>query len=429
MTDAWVISDVHLGGGPTDPLEDFRADDALVAFVDNLERGSTLVLNGDIVEFVQAPPAPTDDYFDGLPSHLLWTANVSVGKLKTVLRAHHAVFNALGTFVADNDGRVIFTIGNHDLDFAFAETQTELRRALGNPPSDRFDFVVGQWRHNDVVIQHGHQATPENCPAQPNDFVHTFERRGRREDYLERVWGTDFLLQWYNAFELTHPYADNVKPTSSALFGALTATPRLVGLRDFLRLLVFLKRRGLPPAILGAVLETSPELDAATVVGSVETPEWQAVLIDSDPQELDAAIDLLTAEERAVLAAAGDVELPEPDPLDQRETAETLGLFTSSREHGAAHRLLAMGGTEAVVFGHTHKMVDGALGNRLYNPGCWIPHLDLADPAVKQRVAEIGFCEELVRDGSLYTSTLRAVRVREGTTRSKVELVTIHEDR
>jgi hypothetical protein len=63
------------------------------------------------------------------------------------------------------------------------------------------------------------------------------------------------------------------------------------------------------------------------------------------------------------------------------------------------------------VFGHTHKIVDGGLRGRLFNPGTWIPHLDLRNDAVRQRIKAEGLTLAMLDDRSLYVTDRRAVHL------------------
>ena len=74
------------------------------------------------------------------------------------------------------------------------------------------------------------------------------------------------------------------------------------------------------------------------------------------------------------------------------------------------------------VFGHTHDIVDGELKGTLFNPGTWIAHLDTKSPAVKQKRESL---RELVEDGRLFTTELRAVHVAFDGEEAKVELETV----
>ena len=69
-----------------------------------------------------------------------------------------------------------------------------------------------------VGAGHGDAFTPENSPKDPHSFVHDGPNG---ETYLERVWGTDFLLHFFNELELEHRYVDNVKPTIRLAWHAL----------------------------------------------------------------------------------------------------------------------------------------------------------------------------------------------------------------
>src|ERR1700730_18354068 len=94
---AFVISDLHIGGGPADPqLEDFEQDDAFVKFLDAIAHdGTTLIINGDFIDFIQIPPYTTPK-----PAYLLWTVQASMQKLQSAVAAHPGSFDALKRFIA-----------------------------------------------------------------------------------------------------------------------------------------------------------------------------------------------------------------------------------------------------------------------------------------------------------------------------------------
>lgn len=63
------------------------------------------------------------------------------------------------------------------------------------------------------------------------------------------------------------------------------------------------------------------------------------------------------------------------------------------------------------MFGHTHAVVDGELDGRLYNPGTWLPSLDLGAAHVKAKLAAEGISLEMLRDERLYAVARRLVRI------------------
>ena len=80
--EAYVISDLHLGSGPGDALEDFFADEQLATFVVAMQPAeTTLVINGDFVDFAQIEPLDPST----LPDGLLWDEDTSLLKLEKAL--------------------------------------------------------------------------------------------------------------------------------------------------------------------------------------------------------------------------------------------------------------------------------------------------------------------------------------------------------
>ncbi|HET9443834.1 MAG TPA: hypothetical protein VFO65_10945 [Acidimicrobiales bacterium] len=404
MTEAFVVSDLHLGGGAADPLEDFEQDALFAAFVRSMARpGSTLIINGDFVDFAQLEPLTVE----GVPSHLLWPEEASLAKLDTALAGHPDCFRALGELAAAG-GEIRVVAGNHDLDFVWDGVQRRLREVLGNPDAAGLSFVIGATAYEGVHVEHGYSFTPENCPRRPTEFVH--DGPGGRP-YLERVWGTDFLLGFFNHLEKQHRYVDNVKPTIKLAWHALRR--RWIPARAIVALAVAVKRAGIPWDAIPTVLDAG-EASRAALLESFADPEWQQLALEvvSDPelgQEVEDAIRALPPEDRGVLLGGTPVEIGEPM---EAQGAEVLGVFrNTTREERAARRALKQPGTTHVVYGHTHDIVDGGLERRWFNPGSWIPHLDLKDAEVRERVRAYGWSVELVSDHSLYRTNARAVRI------------------
>jgi UDP-2,3-diacylglucosamine pyrophosphatase LpxH len=400
---AWVVSDLHLGAGGDDPLEDFDDDAVLVDWVgERAGPRSTIVLNGDIIDFLQIEvPSPGDP----LPDDYLWDEATSVAKLRRCAEGHAGVFEALGGFVAAG-GSLRVTVGNHDLDLAWPAVQAELHSLLGAAEGS-VAFGLEHRLFETVHVEHGHRFTPENRPRDFDSFHHV--RPGSASDQvLECSWGSRFVIDEINPLERELPYLDNVKPVLKVAYHLIMGDA-LKGrrFRTILKLLGFLKRHGLPPQDVAdmAIAARDPlhRVDGQGVhdaFGDGEH-EWRSLvghLRTADPDEVEEALARLDPEDHALLRRGESVSLDEP----------VLGMFRSSREERAARQYFEDSGIEYVVFGHTHDIVDGELDGRWFNPGSWIPHLDADAPDVANNGRPL---LELVRDERYFIADRRAVHL------------------
>jgi UDP-2,3-diacylglucosamine pyrophosphatase LpxH len=413
---AFVISDLHIGAGKAEPaLEDFDADALFASWVKSIAGSeTTLILNGDIVDFAQIPP-----YDVPLDSRLLWTEDASLQKLAVAEEAHPEWFAALAEFL-ERGGRLHLNIGNHDLDMAWPRVQERLHARLAPPLPERLSFSLRSIVRYGVLVEHGHQFTPENCPVDPERFLHSVGG----ERYLERVWGTDFMLRFYNDIEREFPYADCVKPMLTVLYYGLKN--RWIGGRHFWRVLVFLKRRGISWSGVASSVLDDEELSIQRALSAVDDDTWKSVVrdtLEADPQfggELEAGLEELSGAERSALLHGDGVTLGEAAVEDQ---TAVLGLVREEREARAARERLEAPGITHVVFGHTHRVVDGGLNGALFNPGTWIPHLDLEDEALRNKIRASGLTKEMLGDPRLYVADRRAVLIEpDAINRSRVRL-------
>jgi UDP-2,3-diacylglucosamine pyrophosphatase LpxH len=412
---AYVISDTHLGAGPKDLLEDFDQDAKFAEFVGGIrDGGATLFLNGDFIDFPQIPPFDVPP-----PMELLWGEAASTQKLQAALAGHPDCVGGLKQFL-HHGGRLSVLVGNHDLDFAFEGVQDRFREALGGATHEQVRFKVGGGeRFHGVWIEHGHEFAPENCPRDPRDFIHEYE--GTR--YLERVWGTDFVLHFLNELEKQHPFADNVKPVLSVVWQGLKH--RWIGGRELVRMLAFLKRRGLPDLFEKSVKPRKDiELDATALSRSFADPEWRDVVAErlEEPAfriEMNSEISALVARDRVGLVVGDPVETgddPALVPNAKDGGREKRGLGISGRERRAADDRLARAGVTAVVFGHTHDLIDGnqldgGWRGRLFNSGTWLPHLDLRSEDVRAKIEKHGLTLEMLSDPTLYRVDRTIVKI------------------
>lgn len=425
MEEAYVVSDLHLGGGDTEPtLEDFDQDDALAAFIGRISRpGVTLFINGDFIDFPQIPP-----YDVGPADHLLWDEATSLHKLETALAAHPVSVDALRRFV-QSGGRLSLHVGNHDLDLAWPGVQKRLYGAIG-ASGDTLQFRLTHAVYHGVHIEHGHMFTPENAPRTPDAFIHSWRSGDSAErQYLERVWGTDFMLQFYNDLERQYPFADNVKPMLMVVYYGLRN--RWIGAGEIVRLVLFLKRTGLPlEGIASAVLAGPPEEEAAVL--SLADEEWRRAIAErlaTDPAfraEFKATIAALPPEQQRLLGESRSVRV-EVGPRPGGATGATLGIFREARQLRAARERLSREGVTHVVFGHTHEVIDGELDGCLYNPGTWLPSLDFSRADVGAKIKKHGITLDILRDGALYVRVRKVVHIvpdpHNSQRRARVELV------
>jgi hypothetical protein len=240
------------------------------------------------------------------------------------------------------------------------------------------------------------------------------------------------MLSFYNDLERTYAFADNVKPMASVMFHGLRAG--WVHGREFVRLVVFLKRRGVPwRGLASSILDDVAQPVVQDVLVGVVEDAWRGAVIQrvtDDPEfvtEVERALAELPAEDRQLVASTepAAIQLDEPD-LAYEQGGAVLGLLRDAREDRAARSWLKMGGITAVVFGHTHVIVDGGLDGCLYNPGTWIPHLDLQNPAVREKIKKYGLSLDMLNDKSLYVTKRRAVHlVPDGNYRTKMKLLEI----
>ncbi len=424
----FVVSDLHVGAGIEDPLDDFYEEDLFVDFIrSHAHDKSRFVINGDFIDFAQIEPFDVSE----IPSNLLWDEETSLHKLNIALEGHRRCFEALGDGLAQG-AQLTIIAGNHDFDLAWPRIQQRLREAIGGGEGV-IEFVVGSTKTFGVSIEHGYQFTPENCPKDPTRFVHSWNADGTQRMMLERVWGTDFLLQFFNELERQHPYVDNVKPTIWLAWHGMRRG--WIPKSALVKLLVFLKRN-VPVRAIASTMDVS-ELSPDLLAEAFDESHWHELAIetlDGSEEVVAKAIEDLPEQDRMDLARSAtvtvgkDLEFDADDDDEPAVEGAIMRLVRSgSREEACALTRLERPDVTHVVFGHTHQIVDGNLAGAklpaLFNPGSWIPHLDLNDAVVRQKVRANGMTLELVDDPSLYKTEPCCVRIRPGLTRSQVELV------
>ena len=138
----------------------------------------------------------------------------------------------------------------------------------------------------------------------------------------------------------------------------------------------------------------------------------------------------------AHFGAGSEFPATNPDTDDDSEAmdteSQTLGLFRKSREVRAARESIEREGYAHVVYGHTHVVVDGIAlydredSPRLWNPGTWIPFLDLRKGETRKAVDQTGITAGLVGNRENYSKEFYAVEILDTPTGPDVSLELIH---
>jgi len=206
---AYVISDLHLGGGPVCMMTRPRE---LADFISGLPRdlGSRdaleLVIAGDFVDFLAVEP------------HAAWTPEPSeaVGKLDRVVRdpRFEPVFAALARHVGANH-RLTVLVGNHDVELALPAVQDALLRGLGaGPHAVRFVDDGRAYRIGGALIEHGNRYDGANR----NDWTGLralVSAQSRHEDAPDELLvsvGSDLVEKVINPLKRAYPFVDLLQP-------------------------------------------------------------------------------------------------------------------------------------------------------------------------------------------------------------------------
>lgn len=125
-----------------------------------------IVLNGDIFDFDAVCVLP-----DPPPSPIHWLQRLrglgteewmSVFKMERIIADHPVWFGALRDAVSAGN-RLVFVIGNHDLELHWQRVQGCIRQALGVALDDNASVVFCEWFYlsgGDTFVTHGHQYDP-----------------------------------------------------------------------------------------------------------------------------------------------------------------------------------------------------------------------------------------------------------------------------
>lgn len=220
-------SDMHLSAGRfidglQNPHEDFFFDREFCEFLEYFSSGTygdgcevDLVLNGDVLDFLNVPIQ--GEFLDVV------TSDIAVEKLRAILAGHPEVVDALRAFVKKPGKRLIYNVGNHDMEFFFPAVREEFCRAIGgenwtrdkvwvNTETEYLDYPGG------VRIYHGNQFEAVHTTNYEQPLI----TENLPEPILYLPWGSVYVLKIINRLKVERDYIDKVKPAKLfMLFGFL----------------------------------------------------------------------------------------------------------------------------------------------------------------------------------------------------------------
>jgi len=172
-----IVSDFHLTEAedtdPKHPLwkrykhRDLFIDESFERFLGHIREAAEgpveLILNGDIFDFDPVTTLPDKPEF---PISMLERLRglgpeqpKSMFKIRRILRHHPVFVRALGEFLRDGH-RIVFVIGNHDLELHWPKVRQEIRDVLDIPDEAQQRLSFCEWFYisgGDTLVQHGNQ--------------------------------------------------------------------------------------------------------------------------------------------------------------------------------------------------------------------------------------------------------------------------------
>jgi UDP-2,3-diacylglucosamine pyrophosphatase LpxH len=376
-----ITSDLHMGGGPSDPGDDFVYEDGQFLKFIKAQQETTewrrgqmeLILNGDFLEFAQVRPEAYT-----LRSSKFWCSEAeSLAKLECILRGHAEIFAALRAF-QENGNLVTIAAGNHDVDLYWPGVKGKVEQASGavcwELGSEWYYRYLGR-----LAIAHGQQLDPAN----------TFQHWGRPvlvdgdgEFRLEMCPGTLFVVKFVNELEAEYPFADNLHPVTALAEvlwredrpGYWTAA-RLLSRFCFRHPAVTAEKQTQDQDSLEGLRKRLAEVyrEVRSVVAT-DVDIREALSTDDGLNKfvLDVVATLPTEGWEGILGPEGPATLEKG--ARGRRTLEMVraGFVRADEAFRKAARKMLGKGAQVVVLGHTHLPdMERTKKGAYFNPGSW----------------------------------------------------------
>ncbi len=219
-----ILSDIHLAEAeppkPGNPLwkrfkrSKYFVDKTFFRFIEDIEKKTDssieLILNGDIFDFDSVMVKPDRPSFPiSWLEHLRGLNAVeekSEFKIKIILDDHPIFMKALRSFVMKGN-RLIFIIGNHDMEVHWEKVRSQIINCL-DLPEDKKELVrFCEWfyiSNQDTLIEHGNQYD-SYCLCQ--DPVHPLIKKGNKY-YVRVPFGNMAGKYMLNGMGMMNPHVD-----------------------------------------------------------------------------------------------------------------------------------------------------------------------------------------------------------------------------
>lgn len=220
-----ILSDIHLTTAEPPnvkaPLwrrfkqKDFFIDDAFGVFLKKIqaeadEKPIELILAGDIFDFDGVTQLPERQRFTinwlearrGLNSE----ERKSRFKIRKIIEDHPVFLEALGRFIRAGN-RVVFIIGNHDLELHWPSTQKAILRSMQLSPDEEERVRFNNWfyiSNGDTLVEHGNQHDyHSNCQNPINPRI-----KGLRKERIRLPFGCHANRCMLNGMGYFNPNSD-----------------------------------------------------------------------------------------------------------------------------------------------------------------------------------------------------------------------------
>ena len=278
------MSDLHLATGRNietglyDATENFFADDGFARFLRHFDParetgGATLVLNGDIFDYLRIADYPKGaaeveawrKYLDGLGKPMTSDALAqsisrkerrfglkthdykTAWKFERIARGHRGFFAALAWWTS-RGGSVVFLKGNHDVEMHWPLVQRaisqEIAKTQGAVPG-RVSFEDDQVTIGNLLFRHGHDVDPVTRVSPPDPLMPGGEE-------IRLPLGSFVNRYIINRLETLDPFLDNIKPVETLLWTVVRQHPLSVA-RLLWYAIPFVRRAARPQFFRGSL--------------------------------------------------------------------------------------------------------------------------------------------------------------------------------